>query len=169
MRRRDVGPRCLSSVSNVAVTACRWGRSLITPSSRRGRVDGVTWTPDTHTRDPQRSRNHHAGGDVHRNWHAAQHSIKSHCGHFASCRRGNAHVELLEKVSGKEISMEGAPVKTSSGPFAASVFSFDRSRRRSMASMAWRRRRRGHESLATPQAVPEGRRSARASSPRRDG
>ena len=21
-------------------------------------------------------------GDVHRNWHAAQHSIKSHCGHF---------------------------------------------------------------------------------------
>ena len=31
------------------------------------------------------------GGDVHRNWHAAQHSIKSHCGHFASCRRGNAH------------------------------------------------------------------------------
>ena len=61
-------------------------------------------------------------GDVHRNWHAAQHSIKSHCGHFASCRRGNAHVELLEKASGQEISMEGAPVKTSSGPFAASVF-----------------------------------------------
>jgi len=52
------------------------------------------------------------GGDVHRNWHAAQHSIKSHCGHFASCRRGNAHVEALEKASGKEISMEGAPVKT---------------------------------------------------------
>ena len=87
-------------------------------------------------------------GDVHRNWHAAQHSIKSHCGHFASCRRGNAHVELLEKASGQQISMEGAPVKTSSGPFAASVSSFDRSRRRSMASMAWRRHRRGRDAVA---------------------
>ena len=113
-------------------------------------------------------------GDVHRNWHAAQHSIKSHCGHFASCRRGNAHVELLEKVSGKEISMEGAPVKTSSGPFAASVFlrpvaaPIDGVDGVASPSPRTRRRRRGHESLATPQAVPEGRRSARASCPRPD-
>ena len=32
----------------VASMACRWGRSLITQSSRRGRVDGVAWTLNTH-------------------------------------------------------------------------------------------------------------------------
>ena len=114
-------------------------------------------------------------GDVHRNWHAAQHSIKSHCGHFASCRRGNAHVELLEKASGQQISMEGAPVKTSSGPFAASVFlrpvaaPIDGVDGVASPSPRTRRRRRGHESLATPQAVPEDRQNELESSPRRDG
>ena len=71
--------------------------------------------------------------------------------------------------------MEGAPVKTSSGPFAASVFlrpvaaPIDGVDGVASPSPRTRRRRRGHESLATPQAVPEDRQNELESSPRRDG
>ena len=46
--RNGAGPASFRRGSNVAAMACRWGRSLITQSSRRGRVDGVTLTLKTH-------------------------------------------------------------------------------------------------------------------------